>query len=271
MFFPAMGCAAHFFDKRISLAMGIIVSGTGVGTFFWSSFQAWLISHIGWRWTVVASAGIILLGIPFAFLYRDPSHYHTHDDEDRQSSHELKELNTTDKTYKTTPEKKYADLTEISPLEVSQLTNKEEKRFGTFEKKTTLSYQVSKLISNTVKFVKETLDLSMLRDPYLVLFYIAVFTSSMVFIVPFSFVPDYAVAQGISTSKADSLISILSISNTVNRIVIGLVSDFKFVNRYWLYTVFMLLTGVVEVLLPFCKTYALLAVNMAIMGMFKGE
>lgn len=70
MYFPSISCVQHYFDKRRSLAMGIAVSGTGVGTFAMAPLVELLLGTFGWRIALVFVGGILLLGIPLALIYK---------------------------------------------------------------------------------------------------------------------------------------------------------------------------------------------------------
>lgn len=56
----AVVIVAYYFDKRRSLATGISVCGSGVGTFLFSPIIQYLIEHYGWRGATLILAGIFL-------------------------------------------------------------------------------------------------------------------------------------------------------------------------------------------------------------------
>ena len=62
-YFPAMAIVSHWFKKRIGLAMGITVSGTGIGGFVLSPVIRVIINELGWRWTlrIIAVTGSIVI------------------------------------------------------------------------------------------------------------------------------------------------------------------------------------------------------------------
>ncbi|XP_013381568.1 monocarboxylate transporter 12-like [Lingula anatina] len=70
MFFPSVVCVQLYFDKKRSLAMGISVCGTGVGTFALAPFVRWLTDIIGWKYTMGVLAGITLTGSSLGMLYK---------------------------------------------------------------------------------------------------------------------------------------------------------------------------------------------------------
>ena len=61
MYIPAIVSVSEHFSKRQSLAMGICVCGTGVGTFLLAPAELTLINNYGWRWTLRAMSGLCLV------------------------------------------------------------------------------------------------------------------------------------------------------------------------------------------------------------------
>lgn len=49
MYVPAVVAVGEYFSLRLSLATGICVTGSGVGTILFAPFSTWLVSNYGWR------------------------------------------------------------------------------------------------------------------------------------------------------------------------------------------------------------------------------
>lgn len=68
-----MSFAPRFFDRHRGFAMGVILSGNGIGGLVLAPITQTLLDHLGVRWTLRALALINLLILtPIAFVPRQP-------------------------------------------------------------------------------------------------------------------------------------------------------------------------------------------------------
>lgn len=67
----AIVIVAFYFEKKRSLATGIAVAGSGIGTFIFAPFTQYLIDNWGWRGTLIILAGIFLNMSVCGSLMRD--------------------------------------------------------------------------------------------------------------------------------------------------------------------------------------------------------
>ena len=74
-FVPLASTIARWFHKRRGAMTGILVSGSGFGTFVMSPAVAWLITSYGWRnsFVIIGAISLILITITAQLLKRDPS------------------------------------------------------------------------------------------------------------------------------------------------------------------------------------------------------
>jgi len=83
MYLPSVVGAAPFFHKRRSLAIGICLCGSGVGTFVLAPFSEAILTRFGWRW-VMRSFSILCLGCIFCGMCMVPKSAENQDEEDDQ-------------------------------------------------------------------------------------------------------------------------------------------------------------------------------------------
>ncbi|XP_050527002.1 monocarboxylate transporter 5 isoform X2 [Daktulosphaira vitifoliae] len=70
IYLPAIVSVTCYFEKYRSLATGIAVCGSGLGTFIFSPLVADLITNNGWQATVLVIAGLVSLCTLFGLLFR---------------------------------------------------------------------------------------------------------------------------------------------------------------------------------------------------------
>ncbi|XP_052784040.1 monocarboxylate transporter 12-like [Mya arenaria] len=118
--------------------------------------------------------------------------------------------------------------------------------------------------------LKQMCDLSLLKDYVFLMFVISNFFTSIGFNMPFIFLTDRAVDEGISEEDAKWLVSAIGISNTVGRVLFGFLADRRGVNRLMLYNCALTICGVATALCPLCYNFSLLVVYACVFGLFIG-
>lgn len=89
--------------------------------------------------------------------------------------------------------------------------------------------------------------LDLLNDPVFVLFSISDFANALGYYIPYFCLVDHATELDISKEDASQLLSIIGISNTLSRIILGYISDKTWVDRLWIYIVCLVICGVGKV------------------------
>jgi len=67
----AVVIVAYYFEKRRSLATGLSVCGSGIGTFLFAPLTTFLVTEFGWRGTTLILAGLFLNMAVCGALMRD--------------------------------------------------------------------------------------------------------------------------------------------------------------------------------------------------------
>ncbi|XP_062714083.1 monocarboxylate transporter 14 isoform X2 [Aedes albopictus] len=99
------------------------------------------------------------------------------------------------------------------------------------------------------------MDMSLLRDPVFMMIAISNIFGMAGLYVPFVYLVDAAVLDGIEESKATFLISIIGITNTFARILCGYVADFPKVDALFMNNVCLVISTFAVSLTPFCHSY----------------
>ena len=73
--------------------------------------------------------------------------------------------------------------------------------------------------------------------------------------VPYTYLPDAAVIQNISTNNANYLLSVIGVTNTIGRITFTAISDIQWLNPYWVFASSIFLCGVFTSIAPICYNY----------------
>lgn len=73
-----------YFERLRSLATGITVCGAGVGTFVFSKIISFLIVNFDWRTVFLIYAGVVLLCVPCAALFKPIAFEPVYDDEEEE-------------------------------------------------------------------------------------------------------------------------------------------------------------------------------------------
>ncbi|XP_063225633.1 monocarboxylate transporter 7 isoform X2 [Bacillus rossius redtenbacheri] len=99
------------------------------------------------------------------------------------------------------------------------------------------------------------MDMSLLKDPVFMLISISNLFGMMGLYVPFFYLVDAAIKDGIDPSAASFLLSIIGITNTIGRVVCGYIADFPWMDSLLLNNICLLLSTVAVASTPFCTTY----------------
>lgn len=115
------------------------------------------------------------------------------------------------------------------------------------------------------------LDLSLFRNPVFLFFALSNFLTSLGFNTPFIYIVDQATLKFGADSGADLLLSTIGISNTVGRVILGLISDMKNINRLNLYAALLTICGLATIVEPFLSTYAGYFAYAVVFGVTSGK
>ena len=86
------------------------------------------------------------------------------------------------------------------------------------------------------------------------------------FFVPITFLPDHAKDSGLTPEQSVVLISVLSVANSVSRVLIGWVADQPWSNTVLIRNGTFIIVGTITCFVPYFKNFALLVIYSATVG-----
>ncbi|ESP01999.1 hypothetical protein LOTGIDRAFT_92970, partial [Lottia gigantea] len=122
-------------------------------------------------------------------------------------------------------------------------------------------------IPNSAKdTLREMMDFSLFRDAGFILLCTGNVFVFLGFYVPFVYLVDKAVLNGIDEHKAAFLVSVIGITNCFGRLVAGWLADRPRVSSLLVNNISVAITGLITMLFPFCNDYITLNVAASIFG-----
>lgn len=115
------------------------------------------------------------------------------------------------------------------------------------------------------------MDFGLFKDPVFIFFAVSNFLTSLGFNTPYIYIVDQATFQSIPSDKAVLLLSTIGVSNTVGRVLLGLLSDMKWVNRLHLYASVITICGISTIIEPFCTNFTGLFIYAIVFGFTSGK
>lgn len=120
------------------------------------------------------------------------------------------------------------------------------------------------LLCNAMK--KHLLMFGLLKYPPFLIYVISCFILNIGILLPIFFLPDFAVKQGLTSKQASLIISAVGIANVISRVLCGILSDMKWVDRLLLNNVTLIIAGGATVLCPLYDSFEALLIYAAVFG-----
>lgn len=255
MYLPAIVVVGFYFKKRRALASGMAVCGSGIGAFVLAPVSLVLITYFGWKGATWIISAIVLNGVVMAFLFRP---LESNIDEPKKCIDKGQKEKLLNRSDNCKANGKFDDTqlskTPDEKLYMQQNSNKvkeENNKKSQFE---------------LIELMKDMIDFSLLKNPVFLIYGISCFLCMIGFFVPFIYLPDHAIKNGISPSNAAFLLSIIGIANTIARVLCGLISDMAWTNCLQINNYALIIGGIATMVLPLWNTYILLAIYSCIFG-----
>ncbi|XP_069107004.1 monocarboxylate transporter 12-like [Argopecten irradians] len=111
---------------------------------------------------------------------------------------------------------------------------------------------------------KQTLPL--LSSPTFALYSLSGFLVCTGFYIPFNFLPVFASGLGLTAGEGAFLISVMGISNTVSRVLVGLLTDQSWANSITINSTMLFIGGIATCFVPLYATHAILIAYAVLFG-----
>ncbi|VDO34676.1 unnamed protein product [Haemonchus placei] len=252
MYCPAIVSVTKYFEKRRSLATGISITGAGVGTMVFSPINQFIIERFGWR-AVFLLFTVFLLCVACGALFRPLP---------------VREVSEEDNTQETSDDVNRSHC--LSKVTLSLI------KFCLHAQENTDNKEGSSMW----KRISEMWLVSLLLDPIFLLFAISNLLSSVGFNSPLYFLPKHAESGvGLDPTSASAVLSAYGLSNSIGRLVFGIVSDHKLPlpygwgndrprNRLWIYNISLSICGLLTAFCFLYKSYISLIIYASLHGFF---
>ncbi|XP_076618891.1 monocarboxylate transporter 12-like isoform X2 [Colletes latitarsis] len=300
IYLPAIVSVTCYFEKYRSLATGIAVCGSGLGTLVFAPCLEYLIARYGWRGTLMICSGIVLnciiLGALFRPLKTSKSQRRSSSKDSAKSQEDDTKLYTVSFRRVTNGagvissisqpalisknvlcqeslediQKEIPNLLPIHNEEMVYIRESLKNLPNKIEYSNTNSKKFKAYCKSKIGNFQEILDISILKDPVFILFTFSNFCTSIGFYVPYVYVLPQAEEQGINKNDASYLLAVIGIANTVGRIVLGYISDKSWVNRLLVYNLCLTICGISTILSTVCTSFTTFAFYSSIFGFTSG-
>uniref|UniRef100_A0A7I4YTP1 MFS domain-containing protein n=1 Tax=Haemonchus contortus TaxID=6289 RepID=A0A7I4YTP1_HAECO len=294
MYCPAIVSVTKYFERRRSLATGIAITGAGVGTMVFSPINQFIIDRFGWRAVFLLFTGVYLACVACGALFRplpvrevseEDNTQETSDDVNRshclpkESSSMIKseeqnrgELKENDRS---TESLRRSTISTMSPEILQAMKDSPDEVFEDAQENAD-----NKEGSSMWRRISENWLVSLLLDPIFLLFAISNLLSSVGFNSPLYFLPKHAESGvGLDPTSASTALSAYGLSNSIGRLVFGIVSDHKLPlpygwgndrprNRLWIYNISLSICGLLTAFCFLYESYISLIIYASLHGFF---
>nr|AKN21510.1 slc16a-15 [Schmidtea mediterranea] len=276
-----------YFDKNLSIVLGIYASGFGIASFAMVPLISSLIESFGWRLTMLIYGGCLSLCIvlaltfkPVKFKFRkiEDKNENPKGDESKvnQNELEIESLNNSNQTL----ESKVTESEDIQFFVRDHEANENENKITTVIDIDKLNPVNIEPVSDSKGYQESKPNESnnksklgygpLFRNPIFMLFVL----SNLLFFLghdnTYIYTKLKATESGVSESKALILLTLIGVGNVIGRLGFGYLGSLKRVNVYFLYVACVIMTGGNVLLSRVAFTYPVMVLYTCGFGIFIG-
>ena len=279
----------HYFTKRRALAHGIGKTGISLGSFIFPPLSNYVLNLYGWKSVIYMYAGLALSSAAFGALIR-PIISHTNvskiDDGICEENLPLTIENSGNVNDVLVDHPKneniISDSCSSNKLEISESVNSKGQELSTKCEESILGKLKLLLRSNSLESQTTTdhetkslwarlhlsLDLSTWSSPSFILFTSSIVFSHFGWMVYFMFLPSMLMdTKMLSSTQASLVLTSTGITNTISRVLAGLIMDHPKVNPALFMTMGFVSSGIVLIIIPFITNYIVFVILGSVFGL----
>ncbi|KAJ8248550.1 hypothetical protein GJAV_G00243200 [Gymnothorax javanicus] len=269
----------QYFEKRRGFALGIVSTGTSLGGFLFAAGQNILIEIYGLEGcllivgalalNIIACAGLLRPLRPRGYLHKQKAAYQRTENPAISPS----EMSSTIKETGQTTSAESTDL--LATMETKDVDPPTAEERGPSVGWASLMALRQRAHSTFLHFrsgFTSGFASGFFRDRVFVTLCIAVFLFCLATFPPVLLMEDVALSEGlIDEVSAIPLVSIIAITTGVGKLVLGAMTDLRWVNSIYLYAFTLVGMGLAIQLIPVSKNYLALQVLSSVVGFFSGN
>ncbi|RWS26080.1 monocarboxylate transporter 12-like protein [Leptotrombidium deliense] len=264
LYISAVVVITEYFETRLSLAIGLSGCGTSVGIIIFAFLIENLNEHFKWQTTVVILSAISVLDVLCAMTFI-PINTSVHSLEDITTS--LEKISSPEKSE--SESRKHTTQTdehiEDANQDATQKVNSEQSN----ENKEEVEESRFQVFKDSMKTMFGT---KLLLNPRFLIFAVTTFIVSLGLLAPQIFLKVRALQlNGVKETKdTNGLLTIIGVGSTIGRVFFGYIGDFKWCQRFIIFTVCNISCGIVTVVSIYLNTYLLFALYCLLFGLTSG-
>ncbi|XP_048843080.1 monocarboxylate transporter 9b [Brienomyrus brachyistius] len=263
----------QYFDKKRGLALGIVTTGTNVGGFLYATAQVELMELYGLEWCLLIVGALALHLIACAGPMRPlhvPGYFLKQKAALQRAQEQLPAL----------PEKPPVTVYPINDTGSDEkcLTASSPKFHSNVEtahnEKLFIGYNLLKVIKDAQQAYSKYINATsrFLQDRVFVSLCFSLFLFSLGASPPVLFMEDVAQSKGlIEDISVIPLVSIVSITTGLGKLVLGVIADVRWISVMYLYLFTLIGAGVALLVIPTCGSYISLQIISVVLGFFSGN
>lgn len=279
---PSLIIVGMYFDKRRPFAIGLGVSGVGLGTFVFVPLMPILFDYYGFQETFFILSAWSLNFAVIAMLHRPLSlhykfnHQLTSYDDDSEETFTLRPKQgkriSYDFTFNESSEQDHSKgLSENHPPDsvIAQKKNFNSKGCHSSTLQICFPREDSRFVKQTKRKI---FHFYLLKNSAFLLFCISIMVFTAAFKSSLTFTAALIISKGYNDTEAAFILSILGIFDTLGRLITGLVFDMQRLRpmRPMFYNLILFILAAIAIGLPSINNYVSLCITIAFYGMLCG-